>query len=230
MSFTYCCLVTQLCLTLFETPWTVAHQVPLSMGFSRQEYWNGLPCPTPRDFPNPRIQLPSPILAGRFFTILTPVAVQSFSHVWLCDPMDCRRPCPSLSPRAYSNMCPLSQWCHQTIVSPDILFSSCLQSFPASGTFPLSWLLSSCGQSISVSASASVLPMNSEGWFPLGLTGWIALQSKGLSRVFSNTTVRKHQSFGAQPSLRSNSHIHDYWKNHGFDYRGLCWHSNVSVF
>ena len=106
MSFTYCCLVTQLCLTLLETPWTVAHQVPLSMGFSRQEYWNGLPSPTPGDFPNPRIQLPSPILAGRFFTILTPVAVQSFSLVWLWDPMDCRRPCPSLSPRAYSNMCP----------------------------------------------------------------------------------------------------------------------------
>ena len=110
-----------------------------------------------------------------------------------------RLPCPSPSPWVYSNSCPLSQWCHPTISSYVIPFSSCLQSFPASGSFPMSWLFSSGGQSIG--ASASVLPVNIQGWFHLGLTGWIFLQSKGLSRVFSNTTVQKRQFFGAQLSL-----------------------------
>ena len=115
-----------------------------------------------------------------------------------------RLPCPSSSPGACSNSCPLSQWCHPTISSS---VASCLQSFPASGSFPMSHLFPSGGQSIGVSASASVLPMNIQDWFPLGWTGWISLQSKGLSRVFSNTTVRKHQFFGAQPLLRwSGSH------------------------
>ena len=109
--------------------------------------------------------------------------------------------CPLPAPRACVNSCPLSWWCHSTISSYDISFSSCLQSFPASGSFPMSQLFASGGQSIGVSASASVLQMNSQDWFPLRLTGWLSLQSKGLSRVFSNTTVQKHQFFGAQLSL-----------------------------
>ena len=130
-----------------------------------------------------------------------------------------RPPCPSLTPRVYSNSCPLSQWCHPTISSSVIPFSSHLQSFPASGSFPMSQffasgsfpmsqIFASVGQSIGVSASASVLPMNIQDWFPLGWTGWISLQSEGLSRVFSNTTVQKHPFFSTQPSLWSNSHIH----------------------
>ena len=117
-----------------------------------------------------------------------------------------RLPCPSLSPRICSNLCLLSWWHHATISFSVALFS-CLQSFPASGSFPMSWLFASGGQSIGASALASVLPMNIKGWFPLGLTGWISLQSKGLSRIFSSTTVWKHQFFGAQSSLWSNSHI-----------------------
>ena len=119
-----------------------------------------------------------------------------------------RLPCPSPTPGAYSNSSPLSWWCHPTISSPDVLFSSCPQSFPASGSFPMSQFFVSGGQSIEVSASASVLPMNTQDWFPLGLTGLISLQSKALSRVFSNTTVQNHQFFGAQLSLQSSSHIH----------------------
>ena len=119
-----------------------------------------------------------------------------------------RLPCPSLSPRVCSNSCPSSQWCHPTISSSVALFSSCSQSFPASGSFPMSWPFASGGQkSIGVSVSKWVLPMNIQDWFPLGLTGLISLLSKGLSRVFSNTVVRKHQFFGAQPSLWSNCHI-----------------------
>ena len=119
-----------------------------------------------------------------------------------------RLPCPSPTPGPCWNSCPLSQWCHPTISSLVIPFSSCLQSFPASGSFPVSQLFASGGQSIGVSASASVLPMNSQDLSPLGWTGWISLQSKGLSRVFSNTTVQKHQFFGAQLTSQSNSHIH----------------------
>ena len=119
-----------------------------------------------------------------------------------------RLPCPSPTHRACSNSCPWSWWCHPTILSSVILFSSCLQSFPASGSFLMSWFLASLGQSTGVSASASVLPMNIQDWFPLGSTGWIFLQSKGLSRVFSNTKIQKHQFFGAQFSLYSNPLIH----------------------
>ena len=104
-------------------------------------------------------------------------------------------------PGVYSNSCPLSWQCHPTTSSSVIPFSSCLQSFPASGSFPMSQLFTSGGQSIGVSAPASVLPMNIQDWFPLGWTGWISLQSKGLSRVFSNTTVQKHQFFSTQLSL-----------------------------
>ena len=116
-----------------------------------------------------------------------------------------RLPSPSPSPRACSNSRPSSRWCHLTSSYSVIAFSSCLQSFPASGSFQMSQFFASGGQSIG--ASASVLPMNIQDWFPLGWTGWISLQSKGLARVFSNTTVQKHQFFGAQPSLWSNSHI-----------------------
>ena len=112
-----------------------------------------------------------------------------------------RLPCPSPSPRACSNLGPLSQWCHPTISSSITPFSSCLQSFPASGSFPMSQLFTSGGQSIGASASTSVLPMNIQDWFPLGLSGLISLLSKGLSRIFSNTTVQKHQFSSAQLSL-----------------------------
>ena len=124
--------------------------------------------------------------------------------------MDCstpRPPCPSPSPGVHPNPCLLSQGCHPTISSSVVPFSSCLQSFPASGSFQMSQFFTSGGQSIGASAS-SILPMNSQDWFPLGLTDWISLQSKGLSRVFSNTTVQKHQFFGAQLSSQSNSHIY----------------------
>ena len=117
-----------------------------------------------------------------------------------------RLPCPSPSPGACSNSCPLSQWCHPTILSSIILF--CPQSFWASSSFLISWLFTSGGQSTGASASASVLPMNIHVLFPLGLTSLISLQSKGPSRVLSNTTVWKHQFFSSQPSLWSNSHIH----------------------
>ena len=106
-----------------------------------------------------------------------------------------RLPCPSLTPRAYSNACPLHRWCHPTISSSVVPFYSCLQSFPGSGSFPMTQFFTSGGQSTGVSASTSVLPMNTQDWFPLGWTGWISLQSKGLSRVFSNTIVQKHQFF-----------------------------------
>ena len=128
-------------------------------------------------------------------------------------------PCPSPAPGAHSNSCPLSQWCHPTISSSVVPFSSCPQSFAASGSFPMSQFFTSGGQSIGVSASTSVLPMNIQDWFPLGWTDLISLQSKGLLRVSSNTIVQKHQFFSAQLSLLSTSHIHthDYWKNHNFD-------------
>ena len=138
-------------------------------------------------------------------------SVRSLSHVQLCDPMDCSRPSlafPSPTPGVHLNSCPLSQWCHPTISSSVVTFSSCPQSFPASSSFQMSQFFASGGQSIGVSASASVLPMNIQDWFPLGWTGWISLQFKGLSRVFSNTTVQKHQFFSTQLSSQSNSHIH----------------------
>ena len=130
------------------------------------------------------------------------------SSLWPHRLQHARPPCPSPTLRVYPNSCPLSRWCHPTISSSVIPFSSCPQSSPASGSFQMGQLFASGGQSIGVSASTSVLPMNIQDWFPLGWTGWISLQSKGLSRVFSNTTVQKHQFFGAQLSLQSNSDIH----------------------
>jgi len=117
------------------------------------------------------------------------------------EPQHARPPCLSPAPGAYPNSCPLSQWSYPTISSSVVPFSSCPQSYPASGSFQMSQLFASGGQSIGVSASTSVLPMNTQDRSPLGWTGWISLQSKGLSRVFSNTTVQKHQFFGAQLSL-----------------------------
>ena len=136
-----------------------------------------------------------------------------FSHSVVSDylrpngPQHTRLPYPSPSPGVCSNSCPSSQWCHPTISSSIVPFSSCLQSFPASRYFLMSWLFTSGGHSIGASTSASVFPMNIQDCFPLGWTGLI-LQSKGLSRVFTNTTVQKHQFFSAQYSLWSNSHIH----------------------
>ena len=115
-----------------------------------------------------------------------------------------RPPCPSPTPGVYSNTCPSSRWCHPAISSSVVPFSSCPQSLPASGSFPMSLFFASGGQSIGVSVSTSVLPMNNQDWFPLGWTGWISLQSKGLSRVFSNTTVQKNQFFGKVLSLLFN--------------------------
>ena len=134
-------------------------------------------------------------------------------------------PCPLLSPQVCSNSCPLSRWCHPAISFSVAPFSSCPQSFPASGSFPVNHLFASGDQSIG--ASASALPVNILGWFPLRLTGLISWMSKGLSSVFSIPTVQKHQFFGAQPTLWSNSHIcTDHWKN----YTDLCWQSNASGF
>ena len=142
-----------------------------------------------------------------------PVSVQ-FSRSVVSDSLrphesqHARPPCPSPAPGVYSNPCPSSQWCHPVISSSVIPFSYCPQSLPASGSFPMTKLFTWGGQGTGVSASASVLAMNTQDWSPLGWTGWISLQCKGLSRVFSNTTVQKHQFFGTQLSSQSNSNIH----------------------
>ena len=124
------------------------------------------------------------------------------------EPQHTRPPCPSPTPGVHLNTCPLSWWCHPTISSSVVPLSSSPQSFPESGSSQMSQLFASGGQSIGVSATTSALPMNTQDWSPLGWTGWISLQSKGLSRVFSNTTVQKHQFFSSQLSSQSNSHIH----------------------
>ena len=138
-------------------------------------------------------------------------SVQSLSHVWLLRPHESqhpRPPCPSPTPGVHSNSCPSSWWCHPAILSSIVPFSSCPQSLPASESFPMSQLFAWGGQSTGVLALASFLPKKSQGWSPSEWTGWISLQSKALSRVFSNTTVQTHQFFDAQPSSQSNSHIH----------------------
>ena len=148
-----------------------------------------------------------------FFLKMTISSVQ-FSRSVMSDSLrphesqHARPPCPSPTPEVHSDSHLSSQWCHPAISSSVVPFSSCPQSLRASGSFPMSQLFSWGGQSIRVSALASVLPMNTQDWSLLGWTGWISLQSKGLSRVFSNTTVQKYQFFGAQPSSQSNSHIH----------------------
>ena len=137
-----------------------------------------------------------------------------------------RTPCPSPTPRVYLNSCPLSQWCHPTISFSVILFSSRLQSFPASGSFPMSQFFASSGQSIGVSASESILPLNIQDWFTLGWIGWISWQSKGLSRVFrpqfkSINSLALSLLYG--PTFTS---VHDYWESHSFGYMDLCWQSD----
>ena len=144
-------------------------------------------------------KLPSDILPNS----RTSATSVQFSHSVVSDSLwphglqHIRPPCPSPTPGVYPDSCPLSWWCHPTISSSVVPFSSCLQSFPASGSFKMSPFFSSGGQRTGVSASASILSVNIQDWFPLGWTGWISLQSKGLSRVFSNTTLQKHQFFGA---------------------------------
>ena len=128
--------------------------------------------------------------------------------LWPHESQQTRPPCLSPTPRVHSDSSPSSQWCHPAISSSVVPFSSCPQSLPASESFPMSQLFTWGGQSIGVSASASVLPMNTKDWSPLGWTAWISLQSKGLSRLFSNITVQKHQFFSAELSSQSNSHIH----------------------
>ena len=135
-------------------------------------------------------------------------------------------PCSSSFPKVCPNSCLLYQWCHPAISSSDALFPFCPQSFPGSGTFPISWLFTSDDQNTGASASASVTPMSIQGWFPLRETGLISFLSKGLSGVFSNTTVQRNQFFGALLSLQSSSH----WEDHSLDYRDLCWQSDVSAF
>ena len=137
-----------------------------------------------------------------------------FSHsvvsdsLWPHESQHSKPPCPSPSPRVHSDSCPSNQWCHPAISSSVVPFSSCPQSLPASESFPMSQVFAWGGQSTGVSALVSFLPKKSQGWSPSEWTGWISLQSKGLSRVFSNTILQKHQFFGAQPSSQSNSHIH----------------------
>ena len=139
--------------------------------------------------------------------------------------------CLSLFPKVCSISCPLSQWCHPTFSFSVTRFSSYPQHFPALGYFPMSQIFVSGGQSVGTSVSASLLPMNIQGWFNLGLTGLISLLSKGLSRVFSSTTIWKHHSLVLSLLYGPNfTSIHDYWKNHSFDYIDLCWQSDISAF
>ena len=168
--------------------------------------------PSSRESSQPRDQTQVSRIAGRFFTDWATreahsVSLVQFSCSIMSDSLQphglqhAKLPCPSPTLGTCSNSCPSSLWCHPAISSSVVPFSSHLQSFPASGSFPIRQFFTSGGQCIGVSASVSVLPMNIQDWFPLGWTGWISLQSKGLSRVFSNTTIQKHQLFGAQLSL-----------------------------
>ena len=180
---------------LLATPWTAAYQAPPSMGFSRQEYWSGVPF------------MSCKIIKRSIVPCFS--SVQSLSHVWFfVTPWTTAHqpPCPSPTPKVGPNPCPLSWWCHPTISSSVIPFFSCPQSFPASGSFPMSQFSTSGGQSIGVSASTSVPPMNIQDWSPLGWTGWISLQSKGLLTFVL--------SFLSRPTL---TFIHDHWKNHNLD-------------
>ena len=146
-------------------------------------------------------------LYDKFTSVQFSCSVVSDSS-WPHESQHTRPPCPSPTLRVYLNSCSSSRWCHPAISSSVVPFSSCPQSLPAAESFPMSQLFPWGGQSTGVSALASVLPMNTQDWSPLEWTGWTSLQSKGLSRVFSNTTVQKRQFFGAQLSSQSNSHIH----------------------
>ena len=235
---------------LFEIPWTVVFQAPLSMRFHRQEY---LPVKCvaisfsrgssqPRDWTHIFCisyigrQILEDLVTREAYTLrgfrtndtevhwtsspvdasLSTVRLSSvqFSHSVVSDSLrphesqHARPPCPSPAPGVHPDSCPLSQWCHPAISSSVVPFSSCPQSLPRSKSFPMSQLIAWDGQSTGVSALASFLPKKSQGWSLSEWTGWSSLQSKGLSRVFSNTTVQKHQFFSTQPSSQSNSHIH----------------------
>ena len=171
--------------------------------------WTVLLCQIPKLKSVYKMQQKGLIPFGKFY-VHQFSKVQLLSHVSLQpqESQHARPPCPSPTPGDYSNSCPSSRWCHPTIASSIIPFFSCPQSIPASGSFQMSQFFAWGSESIGVSASASVLPMKTQDWSPLGWTGWISLQCKGLSRVFSNTTVQKHQFFSAQLSSQSNSHIH----------------------
>ena len=201
------CVCIQLlsCVQLFVTPLTAARQAPLSSTVSQG-------CSSS-----------CPLSQWCYLTISSSAAPFSFcpwsfpvqfscsvisEHLRPHGPQQDRLPCPSPTPGACSNSCPLNQWCPPTISPSVIPFSSHLQSFPALGSCQMNQFFTSGGQCIGVSASTSVLPMNTQDWSPLGWTGWISLRSKGLSRVFSNTTLQNHQFFSAQLSSQSNSHIH----------------------
>ena len=160
------------------------------MGFPRQEYWSGLSFPS------------LGWLSVHFSRSVM------YNSLWPHELQHARPPCPSQTPGVYSNPYSSTQWCHPVISSSVVSLSSCPQSLPASGSFPMSQLFAWGGQSIGVSAPASVLPMNTQDLSPSGWTSWISLQSKGLSRVFSNTTVQNHQFLGTKLSSQSNSHIH----------------------
>ena len=190
------------------------------------------------NLPRPGIEPVSPALPGGFLTTGPPGnSGCCCSAAKLCPTLQPQRlqharlPCPSLSAWVCSGSCSLSWLCYLTILSSTATFSFCLQSSPASGPFLISWLFTSGGQNIGPSASATVLPINIQGWFSLGLTSLISVLSKGLSRVLSSTTIRKHQFFAAQPSLWSNSHIHTWLlEKPSFDYMDLCQQSDVSAF
>ena len=153
------------------------------------------------------------------------------NSLWPHELQHTRPPCPSPTPGVYENPYPSSRWCHTTISSSIVSFSYCPQSLPASGSFPMSQLFDSGGQNIGVSASASILPVNTQDWSPSGWTGWISLQSKELSKVFSNTTVQKHKFFSTPLSSQFNSHIHTWpLEKPCLDQMDLCWQSNVSAF
>ena len=218
------CILSHLCMTLRDPMDYIAHQVPLSMGFSRQEYWSWFPCPPPGDLPHPGIEPVSSVapalqadsLPLSHWKVIMKVAQ---SCLRLCDPMDCSM----LIFSVHHQLLELAKThVHRVsdtvpIISSSVIpLSSCLQSFPASVSFPMSPLFASGGQSTRV--SASVFPMNIQDWFPLRFTGLISLLSKGLSRAFSNTTIKKHQFFVTKLSLWSSFHSHTWLlENHSFD-------------
>ena len=195
-------------------------------------------CPLPnfRAFSSAQWETPFP-LAATWHSLLLSLSSVQFSRSVVSDSLRPHRlqhpglPCPSPTPEAYANSCPSSWWCHSTISSSVVPFSSCLESFPASQSFPMSQLFAWGGQSIGVSALASVLPMNIQDWFPLGWIGWISLQSKD-SQESSPTPQFKSinssaLSFLHSPTLTS---VHDYRKNHSLDQKDLSQQSNVSAF
>ena len=213
------CFVTQLCPTLFDFMDCILQSSSVR-GILQARILEWVTISLSRGSSRPRDWTLFYYIAGRFFTIWATreahihISVPFSSVSVVSDSLQphglqhIRLPCPSPTPGVHPNPRPLSQWCHPTNSFSVVLFSSCPQSFPASGSFQMSQLFTSGGQNIGVSASTLVLPMNTQDWSPLGWTVWISLQSKGLSRVFSNITVQKHQFFDAQLSSQSSCHIH----------------------